>query len=51
MGAIISQIKQYKRDTILALIFVALEVCMEVMIPFITYIKSRFKVRWLLSHK
>lgn len=36
MGAIISQIKQYKRDTILAPVFAALEVCMEVMIPFIT---------------
>ncbi len=36
MGTIFSQLKQYKKDSILTPLFTALEVIMEVMLPFIT---------------
>ena len=36
MRTILGQIKQYKKDSILTPLFTALEVIMEVMLPFVT---------------
>ena len=36
MKVILAQLKQYKRDSILTPVFTALEVIMEVLLPFIT---------------
>ena len=36
MRTILAQLKQYKKDSILTPLFTALEVIMEVMLPFIT---------------
>ena len=36
MRTILAQLKQYKKDSILTPLFTALEVSMEVMLPFIT---------------
>ena len=36
MGTVLSQIRQYKKETLLTPLFAALEVVMEVLLPFVT---------------
>ena len=36
MRTVLKQLKQYKRDTFLTMVFTTLEVIMEVLLPFIT---------------